>query len=272
MIFSPRNTNFTIFQLSRRGEVHREAGRNPTIGSTNLLRQPTASPERTKPQTSPQRIKFGVGWVVIFSVLCKIQVFPSCIRMKLKPIRYKVGDLSDLKQKTLHRFLARTPSRNTEDPSECCICKYISFCLSQYTDQTHLAQLIFNYPHKRDQLPQNRQRARWMAQCSFVQQKQFRTRKQAALLLILELLHMALSSLFPKEIAPTQSKSTGIQHGILVLSLIPGCLFLIQKNYLFLGFKKITLRVFKGLLKPGAVFLHEVTKGRASGELIQYQT
>lgn len=86
---------------------------------------------------------------------------------------------------------------------------------------------------------------------------------------------MALSSLFLKDIVPTKSKCRGAEIKCWIFhsksiwnSCTPGCLLLIKKNYLFLAFMTIIPIMEKGILKPMALCLHKVTKGKASEELI----
>lgn len=89
---------------------------------------------------------------------------------------------------------------------------------------------------------------------------------------------MALSSLFLKEIVPTKSKCRGAEIKCWIFHLTsiwnsctPGysrVSLAHQKNYLFLAFMTIIPIIEKGILKPVALCLHEVTKGKASEELI----
>lgn len=126
--FFSRNANFTLSQLSCGGNVPQGNWMQPYHWIHKPIKAAHWLTGMHKATSITTRIKSGLGWVGFFlSTLPKFQVFLSCIRMKLKPFNFQVymhkktlGYCWKL-DKTLHCFLARTPSWNTEDQAECCI-------------------------------------------------------------------------------------------------------------------------------------------------------
>lgn len=128
MIFFPRNTNFTISQLSCGGNVPQGNWMQPYRWIHKPMKAAHWLTGMHKATSITTRIKTGLGWVGFFPPRYQNFRFSypvlgwnwslfifKCTRIK-KPLGYcwKLD-------KTLHCFLARTPSWNIEDPAECCI-------------------------------------------------------------------------------------------------------------------------------------------------------